>query len=180
MRALGDQGRSPRHDEEGRGSDHAGQRRHSAFGAGGAQNGPPAQISGHHQGRGGRRRARHAHCAQRCESGPGISRRAFGGRERFCERRALHGEIPRKSAPYRNSDSRRQLRQCDPSRRARLQRAAAQPEADRGSAVAGRCRRGSASGSARRRSRRPRRPATRAPERSSFSTPRTAISISWR
>ena len=47
------------------------------------------------------------------------------------------GARDRRSPPYRNPGVRRPLRQCRPSRRARLLGAAAAPETDRGGAVAG-------------------------------------------
>ena len=58
------------------------------------------------------------------------------GAGRVRQRPGLHGEIPRAPAAHRVPGARRQLRQRDPPRRARLLDAAPPPEGDRGSARA--------------------------------------------
>ena len=88
---------------------------------------------------GGRRRRRARHAAGRgCGGVSGCAaQRALRGARRVRRSHRDPGARDRRSPPYRNPGVRRPLRQCHPSRRARLLGAAAAPEADRGSAVAG-------------------------------------------
>ncbi len=99
------------------------------------------------------------------------AQRALRGARRVRRRQRDPGARDRRSAPHRDPGVRRPLRQCRPSRRARLLGAAAAPEADRGSAVAGGVARNCGRGWARSRSPRSSRLAMRAPARwSSCST----------
>ncbi len=92
-------------------------------------------LSRPHQGRLGRRRARHEGGARggrvREPDVPGQERGQGGVRRRH----RLYGEISRQSAPYRVPDLRRRQGQCHSPRRARLLAAAPPPESAGGSAL---------------------------------------------
>ncbi|MCY1524876.1 hypothetical protein D9M68_598330 [compost metagenome] len=103
------------------------------------------------QGHGRRRRARHAARGlgrRLCRS---IAERAVRGAACLRRRHRDPGARHRRAAPHRDPGVCRPPRPCDPPRRARLLGAAAPPEGDRGSALAGRrCRAARAHGRHRR------------------------------
>ena len=95
----------------------------------------------HDQGRGRRRRARHARRAQRRRAwSPASTRRAAEAEAAFGDGTRLPREVRREPAPRRGPDPRRQARQRRPPRRARLLGPAPPPEAGRGVALARRSR----------------------------------------
>ena len=147
---------------------------------GDARRGRQDRLSRDDQGGGRRRRARHAACAGCGGVSGSAAQRALGGAKRVRrsdgDPRARH----RQSPPHRNPGVRRPPWQRHPSRRARLFGAAAAPETDRGSAVAG-CLAGVAGADGRdRRERRSSRSATKAPARWNSCSTETASSISWK
>ena len=89
---------------------------------------------GDHQGRGRRRRARHARRLGREAAARGLRHRAGRGRRGVQQQRRLPREVHRAPAPHRVPAVRRLARQPDPPRRARVLGAAQPPEADRGGA----------------------------------------------
>ena len=146
-----------------------------------ARRGRADRLSGHDQGLGRRRRARHARRRGRRRIRARARRRQARGERRVRRRHRADRALPRTPPPHRGAGLRRQSRQHRPPVRARLLDPAPAPEDRRGGAGAGP---DSASGgfrSARRRSRRRARSVMSAPARSS-SSPRMAPSgsISWR
>ena len=128
---------------------------------------PPHRLSADGQGRGGRRRPRHA--ARGCCRGPaaGAGAQPFRGGKRLRLGRTDPRTGDRRRPPRRDPDLRRPARQRHPSRRARLLDPAPAPESHRGGALARRSRPNCASRWARPRSRRHAPSATSAPAPSS-------------
>ncbi len=103
---------------------------------GGDQGRARDRLSGDHQGRGRRRRARHARRPHRGGARLGGADDARRGRRGVRQRGGLHGEVPPEPAPHRDPDPRRHAQERGLARRARLLDAAAPPEDHRGSARA--------------------------------------------
>ena len=68
-------------------------------------------LSGHSEGQGRRRRARHANCARRRGAAQSVPRGVYRGGQRLRQRRTLHGEVHREPAPHRVPDAGRRARQ---------------------------------------------------------------------
>ncbi len=139
------------------------------------------RLPGHHQGDRRRRRQGDAHRQRRRAVRPAVCAGAERGAIGLRQRRRLHREVPRRAAPRRDPDPRRQARPRHPPRRTRLLGAAAPPEADRGIAVAGDDAASSAPAMGDAAVRLCRRPSTTpAPAPSSSCSTTTARSTSWR
>ena len=138
------------------------------------------RLSGDDQGLGRRRRQGHAHRLERRRGARGVRALEVRGGELVRRRPHLHREVRHRAAPHRDPGARRPARQRALSRRARVLDPAAQPEGDRGGAVAvPRCRDAQGDGRAGGRAR-PRRWATSPPARSSSSSTASATSTSSR
>ena len=95
------------------------------------------RLSGHGEGGGRRRRARHAAGSRAEDLADAVGDRAFRSDQRLRLRRTDPRKGRRRRAPCRDPGVRRRARQRHPSRRARLLGAAPPSEGDRGGAVAG-------------------------------------------
>ncbi len=126
------------------------------------------RLSGHHQGRGRRRRARHARRAHRGGAAAGGRADAHRGAGGVRQPGRLHGEVPQQPAPHRDPGARRRAQERGLPVRARLLDAAAASEDHRGSARAGRQR---ARADADRRALRGRVPQARLPRRGHVRVP---------
>ena len=146
---------------------------------GGAPRRRRRRLPGAGEGRRRRRRPRHEGCLEPGRAGGGLAGRPHRGPHGLRQRRGLSGTLPGPASPHRTADHGGLARQRGAFRRARLQPAAAPPEAAGGGRLAGTHRGRSATPSAPPPPRPSRASATATPARSSSST-RTASSPSSR
>ena len=109
--ADGRKGKGPPGDEAGQGAHSARLRRRGCHGGRGAGLGQEGGLSGHPQGQGRRRRARHENRALAGGAAQSLPCGVHRGGQRLRQRRAVHGEVRREPAPHRVPDAGRRARQ---------------------------------------------------------------------
>ena len=142
--------------------------------------GRPHRLSRHGQGRGRRRRTRHAPGCRKEGPGGGAGHRTTRGGERLRLGRADPGEGRERCPPRRDPGARRCARPCHAPRRARLLGATPPPESAGGGALARRRCRAARGAWGQPPSPPPRLSATATPARWSSCSVPTARSTSWR
>ena len=94
------------------------------------------RLSGDDEGVSRRRRQGHAHCLEPQGRGRGLPRRPVRGPQQLRRRPGVHREVRDRAPAHRDPGAGRQARHRDLSQRAGMLDPAAEPEGDRGSAVA--------------------------------------------